>query len=70
MRVICFGVMELGWIITFLKLWSMLLGCIDFYLDLDLNLNLRSLDLDLNRIVVIKELVFDNEQVTIKLCVK
>ena len=48
----------------------MLLGCIDFYLDLDLNLNLRSLDLDLNRIVVIKELVFDNEQVTIKLCVK
>ena len=47
-----------------------MLDIIDLYLYFKLFLNKISLDLNLNPIVVLKEISFDNEQVTIISCVK
>ena len=57
---------------NFFAFWSTLLDINDLYLYLDLYLNKRSLDLELNlnQIAVLKEILFNNEQVTIIICVK
>ena len=49
---------------------SMLLEVIDPNIDPDLELNLIYLDLDLNLILFIKEIVYDDKQFTINLCLK
>ena len=49
-----------------------MLDIIELYLDLELVLNKSILDLDpnLNKIVVINNFIFDNEQVSTILCIK